>query len=228
MRHKIIGFDAREMWLNVDSYWTQTRRAALLLRQDVVKPLSVDNFVWYSVFSEANYPHLWHSAERQSQYLGSQWNTVFSEERKLSTPDDFRPRRLWTNLATLQDYLQISWGNVWKPCCVVAVAEILGVDEEYETAYPILPNRVDSQWQLLGYDVADYELYTGLFNGVIGGNEATPLRATWQAHLNEHHLFREPNRAFEYIEVADKRHSSHSPYYVYALYGIQTYAVTSA
>ena len=132
----------------------------------------------------SNYPHLWHSAERQSQYIGSEWNTVFSEDRKLSDPDDFRPRRLCTNLATLQSYLEKAWGNVWKPCYVVAVAEVLGVDEEYETVYPFLPNRVDSQWQLLGYDVADYELYTGLFNGAIAGNEAAPLRRLGRLKMN--------------------------------------------
>jgi hypothetical protein len=176
-KNVVVGFDAREMWLDVDSQWTQDtkdlrqKKDELLLRQDVLKPLSVDHYVWHSVFSELTEPRLWHSVARRAEYAGTEWDDVFSESRKLSKPDTYRRGGLWRNLASLQDYLHQSWGSAWKPCYLVAAVELLndeldGENEE-EGLEPISPDVVDSQWKLLGYDVADYELYSGLFNGIM-------------------------------------------------------------
>lgn len=224
-KNAVVGFDAREMWLDVAQQWTEEKKDKFLIRKDVVKPLSVDSYVWYSVLSELLEPRLWLAISRQDKYSGSQWDDVFSESRKLSAPDNYRPRRVWRNLASLQDYLQKSWGNIWKPCYLIAVVEIIGdelnIGEEAEVSEPISPKVIDSQWQLLGYDVADYELCTGLFDGVISPSEAPQLRSEWQKYLNEYHLFTEPQKAFDYITVANQRYPSHMPYYVYALYGIQ-------
>jgi hypothetical protein len=52
-------------------------------------------------------------------------------------------------------------------------------------------------------------------------DEAAKLRHVWHDYLNEYHLFTEPQKAFDYIPVANLRYPSHMPYYVYALYGIQ-------
>lgn len=221
----VVGFDAREMWLDVDSQWTQTKKDEILLKQDVLKPLSVDHYVWHSVFSELLEPRLWVSAARKTKYAGAEWDSVFSESRKLSAPANYRPRRVWRNLASLQAYLEQSWGNVWKPCYLVAVVELMSeesdIENEEEGPEPVSPDVVDNQWKLLGYDVADYELYSGLFNGVMSADEATQLQHDWKNHLNEYHLFIEPQKAFEYIAVANLRYPSHTPYYVYALYGVQ-------
>jgi len=229
-KNVVIGFDAREMWLDVDSQWTQDtkdlrqKKDELLLKQDVLKPLSVDHYVWHSVFSELLEPRLWRSVARQDKYSGSEWDNVFLESRKLSEPDNYRPRNLWRNLSSLQSYLQQSWGSVWKPCYLVAVVEVMSDDldiEEEEGTELISPSVIDSQWKLLGYDVADYELYSGLFNGIMDPQQATKLRREWRDDLNEYHLFAEPQKAFEYITVANLRYPSHMPYYVYALYGVQ-------
>jgi hypothetical protein len=224
-RNVVVGFDAREMWLDVDSQWPQTRKDEILLRHDVVKPLSVDHYVWHSVFSESSEPRLWRSVSRQARYSGSEWEHTFAEGRKLSAPDGYRPRNVWRNLASLQGYLQESWGEVWKPCYVVAVVEVMRneLDEEEEEGgpEPISPQVVDSRWQLFGYDVADYELYSGLFNGAMDLDEAAKLRREWKNHLNEYHLFVEPQKAFDYIAAANARYPSHMPYYVYALYGVE-------
>lgn len=230
-RNVVAGFDAREIWLDVDSQWTQAtkdlrqKKDELLLKHDVLKPLSVDRYVWHSVFSELLEPRLWLPVARRNKYVGPEWDNVFSESRKLSKPDVYRRGGLWRNLASLQDYLQQSWGNVWKPCYLVAVVELLtddlDVENEEEGLESISPDVVDSQWKFLGYDVADYDLYSGLFNGVMDPDEAAKLQHDWKSHLNEYHLFAEPQKAFEYITIANKRYPSHMPYYVYALYGIQ-------
>jgi hypothetical protein len=230
-KNVVVGFDAREMWLDADSQWTQDRKDLrqkkdeLLLKQDVLKPLSVDHYVWHSVFSELLEPRLWVSVARRNEYVGPEWDNVFSESRKLSKPDAYRRGGLWRSLIALQDYLHQSWGNVWKPCYLVAAVELLndeldGENEE-DGLEPISPDVVDSQWKLLGYDVADYELRSGLFNGVMSSEEAVRLRHDWNDHLNKYHLFIEPQKAFDYIAIANLRYPSHMPYYVYALYGIQ-------
>ncbi len=226
--NEIVGFDAREMWLDVHQQWTQDRKAKFLIRQDVSKPLSVDSYIWYAVFSEVKEPHLWASIARDAKYIGETWNRVFSESRKVSKPDNaFQPRRVWRNLAQLKSYLNQKWGDLWKACWLISVVEVFEDDGDIgdqESFDPITPQQVDSTWQLLGYDVADYELFTGLFEGEIDPNEAQNLRTEWANYLNEYHLFIEPQKAFEYINVANKRYPSHMPYGVYALYLVENHS----
>lgn len=215
-KNLVVGFDIREMWLDNKDLWPQNRRNRVLLRDDVVKPLSVDNYVWYSVFSEIVEPRLWTSVARDEKYFGTEWNVIFSEYHKLSEPDGYRPRTVWRNLIHLREYLNRMWADSWKPCWLVSVIEVLEEDdiEDQESFDPITPSEVDATWQLLGYDVADYELITGLFEGEIDQN----LSLEWGKYLNEYHLFTEPQKAFEYISAANKRYPSHMPYGVYALY----------
>jgi len=46
----LLGYDARESWLNFQETWDAERRQNQLLRQEIEKPLSVDSDVWPSVF----------------------------------------------------------------------------------------------------------------------------------------------------------------------------------
>jgi hypothetical protein len=43
---QLLGFDIREMWLQMDVTWPESRKAIYLLRADVTKVLSVDSHVW--------------------------------------------------------------------------------------------------------------------------------------------------------------------------------------
>ena len=49
----LLGFDAREMWLDFSEDWTEERKRSFLLRRDIIKPLSTDTTVWPSVFDVA-------------------------------------------------------------------------------------------------------------------------------------------------------------------------------
>ena len=42
----LLGFDAREMWLDPQDYWPDSRKKMYLLRYDVARPLSTDTAVW--------------------------------------------------------------------------------------------------------------------------------------------------------------------------------------
>src|SRR5580658_10174477 len=46
----VLGFDAREMCIESRLAWDEARREEFLLRKTVRKPLSVDAFVWPSIF----------------------------------------------------------------------------------------------------------------------------------------------------------------------------------
>ncbi|QRK05845.1 hypothetical protein JQX13_37765 [Archangium violaceum] len=52
MREWLLGFDARELWLDVGSQWDASRRGLYLLREDARKPLATDATVWPSLFGE--------------------------------------------------------------------------------------------------------------------------------------------------------------------------------
>jgi hypothetical protein len=91
----LLGFDAREMWLDVAEYWPEERKRTFLLRQDIVKPLSTDIWVWRSVFDVE------HTLNRP------QWTGPIQE--------------LWEDLATLQAYLDTAWSERTLPSWIIAV-----------------------------------------------------------------------------------------------------------
>lgn len=52
----VLGFDAREMYVDPRDQWGPDRRATYLLRLDATKPLSIDRLVWPSVAEPAAGP----------------------------------------------------------------------------------------------------------------------------------------------------------------------------
>jgi hypothetical protein len=174
----LLGFDAREMWLDVAEYWPEERKRTFLLRQDIVKPLSTDIFVWRS---------------------------VFDVEQTLNRPQWTGPiQELWEDLATLQAYLDTAWGERTLPSWIIAVTlqedgceseDLLewyvrvskGIDETvpgvlplsgdllewYARASMIIPALRDPAWALLGYDVSDKWLWSGLSNCGYGTGNIT-------------------------------------------------------
>jgi hypothetical protein len=110
-------------------------------------------------------------------------------------------------------------GHNWKPCWTIAMTDVITDEDELEEdIYPVVPAEIDGSWERLGYDVADVNLTTGLSDGVLEPDTAERLRSQWQDHLNQYHLFENPNKALEYIGVANERVPSHVPFYVYGLY----------
>jgi hypothetical protein len=81
------------------------------------------------------------------------------------------------------------------------------------------PEAVDAAWTLLGYDVSDAALLSGLSN--CGYDDERPrLQAAWAEHLNEHHLFRDATRADGFRAETDARVPEHAPFFVYGLYRV--------
>jgi hypothetical protein len=76
------------------------------------------------------------------------------------------------------------------------------------------PGRYD----LLGYDVADYDLLGGLTNCGYTPEEAASLAPVWAPLLNKWHLFDNLGDATAFADVTEKRVPEHAPFYAYGIY----------
>ncbi|PTL76850.1 hypothetical protein DAT35_47090 [Vitiosangium sp. GDMCC 1.1324] len=208
----LVGFDARELWLDVGRQWEASRRGLYLLREDARKPLATDARVWPSLFGEG-LPE----AERERLAL-----------RDANLPDWRGPNPpLWDDLERMRNSLT-SLGAVREaPYALVAVSWHWDGKPEEGTwqggpyREPTVPAMREEGWKLLGYDVADGGLISGLSNCGYTEAEAASLRAKWAGHLNEHHLLGDLERALEFREVSDRRVPEHAPFFVFGLWLIE-------
>ncbi|WP_224241108.1 hypothetical protein [Hyalangium gracile] len=131
------------------------------------------------------------------------WPSLFGEDHS-----DWRGPHvgLWDDLQRMQRSLgplaaQAHW--------TIAISQVS------VTGLP-LPSEGED-WELLGFDIADAGLLSGLSN--CGYEQATvaELRASWAPLLNEHHLFTEVNQALAFRELTDRRVPEHAPFFVCAI-----------
>ncbi|MGH9657014.1 MAG: hypothetical protein ACRD96_00630, partial [Bryobacteraceae bacterium] len=87
-------------------------------------------------------------------------------------------------------------------------------------AEPTAPGALAPAWRLLGYDVSDGSLVSGLSNCGYRDDEKSGMRPQWGPHLNEHHLFDDPVRAAEFARLCGERIKEHAPFFVYGLHVI--------
>lgn len=207
----LIGFSIREMWISDKSSW-EDRLSDYLLKNIYQKPFSVDSLMWKEIFS-AYVSRNDEQTQREDDPSGYSY---------IPYPDwSVQRRGFYANLHTLVSYVNGFWKDQWQPSCIIA-ATILstGDDERYEGDNKTDPQQIDYEWIHLGYDVADNECYSGLFDGIL-----TPkLRNTrheWASKLNKHHLFTDLDDALSYIPLANERMADHAPFIVYGLYLIQ-------
>lgn len=73
-------------------------------------------------------------------------------------------------------------------------------------------------YDLLGYDVADYYLMSGLANCGYTSKEAASLAPAWAPLLNEWHLFGNLGDATEFAAVTERRVPEHAPFFTYGIY----------
>jgi hypothetical protein len=197
----LLGFDAREMWLDPQDYWPDSRKKMYLLRYDVVRPLSIDTSVW---------------------------RDVFDADTSLQRPQWMGPI-LWDNLATLQEFMDTIWSERTLPYWIIAVTlqeDVCANEDLLEwdaRASNIVPSLRDPAWALLGYDVCDKWLLSGLSNCGYGTNEAEMqiLRDTYASDLNEHHLFDAIEPATAFRMLSDERVQEHAPFFVFGIWLIK-------
>ncbi len=199
----LLGFDAREMWLGPKEDRPESDQYCIFLRQDVIKQLSVSTWIWAS---------------------------VFEADESLPRPQWIGPiHALWEDLPTLQTYLHQVWSHEAKPYWTIAVTlrSDLCESEELES-WKLRAARIrlavdDETWELLGYDVADEYLRSGLnnwpFDKVTEDVEA--IRKKYVPALNAYHLFDSIEPATEFLMFSDERVQEHAPFFVFGIWLIK-------
>jgi hypothetical protein len=209
IQEHILGFDARELWLDGDRWWSDERKSRYLLRQ-VMKPLSTDVLVWPSVFGDGLPP---------------------SERTRLDldglAPPDWRGanQSLWDDLARMQSQLTALGPAVRGPYHLVAVTwhSREGSVASSVGPYPEPTNPMERSpgWRFLGYDISDGSLLSGLSNCGYTDEDRGHHRARWGPHLNEHHLFNDLGHAFDFRRACDLRVPEHAPFFVFGLWSVE-------
>ena len=201
-KEQVVGYDAREMWLDLDLSWPERRRETYLYKPSVTRPLSVDTAVWPSIFSLDN---------------------------KATWASHFGYQESWADLSELQQALT-KYHDLCpvRPFRIIAIALFLGeyncrdgIDWGIRIPPDVKPDRIPEGWQFLGYDVADSFLLSVLSNCSLPSRpeQAAAEREKWGPELNEYHLFVRFESAVDFKRRSDERlKGSHAPCSVFGLW----------
>jgi hypothetical protein len=210
----LLGFDAREM-LPAPQSWAAERRTVYLLRPEVRKPLSADSGVWLSLYADDSSDL---GRPRMPALLRPQWTGPNAG--------------LWDDLGRLEQNLATT--HVAIPYWLVAVtwfADPASLSEPRNYGpylEPMTPRVRSPDWPLLGFDVCDAGLLSGLMNCGYGDDARPALTVEWGPWLNEHHLFKDAESALAFRLMANHRVREHAPFFVYGLWFISEVAPRSA
>lgn len=200
----VLGFDVRLLWEGADDAWTPERRRRFLLREDVARSLSVDPLVWPSIFGDG-------LNEGQCTDLGLGrlgWPTWRGSNAGL-----------WDDLTAMQAALS---GIAAVPRQVISIGLVSAQHgDSIADGPPYLghasPSVLGGAWDLLGFDVADRFLTSGLTNCGYDGKDKVGIAAQWAHLLNEHHLFHRAADALGFCLVADSRVPEHAPFLAFSI-----------
>lgn len=212
MKDKVLGFDIRIVDSRVVSNrWDTARRERYLIRPDVECPVSVDTVVLPSIFE-------------------------FSDDGKGGTGTNkivVRPMgmhqlafKIWRDknsmIKVLTEHSGRSDGAAVLSVAIVAVdgaLRALGSPWEEVLDETVEPEVLGDDWQLIGYDVADRYLTSGLSNCGYDENEKKKLPIkNWAARINDYGLLERLDWAVEFKQLTDQRVREHAPFLVFGLY----------
>jgi hypothetical protein len=197
----LLGYDVRMMQPAKIGSWTEDRKRAYLLKQDVEFVLSTDVHVWPSLFTR------------------NEFIVAGSESANTAL-------FLWRELSRLVKYVEKSGGDRLAGCYCKAIAIGLVLSTlssaERQQWQPMLwstiPATVESRWTLLGYDVSDTALLSSLSNCAYSPSEARELGAQFAEQLNSYHLFNSLKSAQTFSRESNRRVPEHAPFFVFSLY----------
>ncbi len=190
----LIGFDGRYAPSAQPRVWTEHGRNLFLITSDVNHPLSVDIRVWQSVFSNEQFIKL---------PPVKQWF-----------------QGIWADLEALQRHSASVQTTPW----FIALTQVLSKQDAEATGvahFQIEPASLDANWPLLGYDVAEDVLLSGLMNMGYEPDEKAIAHSRFAAHLNEHHLFTSIEAAQAFATWCNDRDAGHGPFFPYGIYLIK-------
>lgn len=216
---KLIEFDAREMRPNFGDTWSAERRRQFLLRQDIDKPLSTDTMIWPSVRDEP-------PASEQERLEA----LAVLEDPSPAAALEYWDWYIRQDLRVLRRFVQRE--AMPSPYWIIAISlvasnPLTGELDPFADGFGYLdaaspaPAKRESGWELLGYDVSDSYLLSGLSNCGYSEDEQRIAATTWATHLNRYHLFDDPAAAWRFKEFTDGRVREHQPFHVFGLWRIE-------
>jgi hypothetical protein len=208
---ELIGFDARlrgEFYLPLE--WSPERRASFLLDPSVAWPLSVDHWVWPSLFEDAAASRL-----RRDQLA------------HLLIPQDLRDYRqqgigLWSSVSAMKAAVAGAGAMERSICVAIELCTARGLDRDPDWRDRLggvaLPSPAEVNWRRAGFDVADIGYISGVSNcGWSEEQEEVSRRARWAPLVNQHGLLGDLGVALDFRAEMDDRAPEHSPFFVYRI-----------
>ena len=220
--HEVVGFDIRLCAEDyVDKRWDKKNRDLLLLKPEITWPLSVDEWIWPSVFILSQKEALQARVGYFPEYLPFQG--VIKAD-----PTNFRHQitALWTNFEEMKIcYFENAKKKEKLPQQAIPIAVELITNEPFTSyeywhgaLFPSLNIQIPANWVFLGYDIADDGFESGLYSRGYEQNEKRLLQKTWITRFNEYGLIKDFKDVTEFKELTDKRIPEHAPFYIFGLW----------
>lgn len=239
MNEKIIGFDCRQITSdNAQNLWTEARRELFLLNKHVALPVSVDTNVMPSVFSfheglQAQQSVITvHACSSHQQDLGL-WQShkemlgaliKHCEGKSVSKHNEIaitivERDRWWNCLIGKEERLNEIEKDLIKPMLPgywINLRKIWHSILEETTE----PSKIEKTWTLMGYDIANGFLLSGLSNCGYGQGDIAVIRKEWLKHINDRGLFNNVDVALRFRDQTNKRVNEHAPFFVFGVYDL--------
>ncbi len=211
MNRYLLGYDLRLGFAGfAGAHWDAEKRAVFLLRPDIVCPASVDPWIWPSVF---RYLHLYptpafapHQGAIAIEPTGFEHSVTCLWPSREDMAACFAEHGLNVSVVPIAIVLHGEDGRVRSEHSIAIL------DEGRMSAAP------PDDWTLLGYDVADHGLTSGLSNCGYGATEKPDWQQRWARRLNDFGLMTTIDDAEAFAEACDARVPEHAPFFVYRLF----------
>jgi hypothetical protein len=200
MDETLLGFQLRVVPKSLER-WQSPRRAIYLLRESISVPLSVDKAVWPS--------------SDDKRLLAD----LFSD---YSSNINAAPNGL--DVYSIKDSVFLNRPPEHAGSLLIGITAMGDVAQELRrthhigaTLYSIADLKANGWW-LVGYDVADRWLSSGLMNCGYTPDQKTVLSTRFGSRLNNHGLFDDPEAAQDFCVACNDRIPEHAPFVVYGIW----------
>jgi hypothetical protein len=205
-REQLLGFDARVLPATAYALWRRARRRKHITGRYVTVPISIDPFIWHSVFDHGI---------GLGMSPGDRLNVGYSG---LSRPKWIGPNNLWER----PDFPFSSLGDDYREgrdYCVAAFTVLRNEATQLPGLYSVgteLPHGIS--WIPLGCDVASFDMTSALVNYQFEPSELRQIKERWGRLLNRFNLFEDFRAALTYAEKMNTSKPTEAPFYRFGIY----------
>jgi hypothetical protein len=205
MKEILLGFQLRVNPLHIE-LWESERRETYLIREDIIHPLSVDRDVWPENNNKENLSYIF-SNYHNGAYRAPNGLNLYT----LSTP------QLLGQKEDIDDALLIGITVVNYNMDIDHAQHLRSMHAILDIQYSI-EQLLRNDWMFLGYDVADYWLYSCLMNCGFDLNYKKDSFKRFADEINEHGLFATAGTAKDFLVDCESRIKEHAPFAIYGIW----------